>query len=673
MKFLNSLYRRVRGAMLLLWLALAGCSVSTGGIECPYNINNDPVPVPVITVVRAETISSIRIDWSLVPEAASYFVYRSASEDGADSRIAIVHDTYYIDRSINANTVYYYKVSAAKDNIGEGGKSEPVSGMAALPAKPEKLQTSVQSASGITLSWAAASYAGSYEVMRLTGGVWTQITTVTTTSYTDSGLSSGTEYSYKVIAVNPLGKTESAVVSVRIQAPDIPAGFAVQSKTDNSITLTWNITDGASKYEIWKAAVAGGETYYTELSGNTYTDTGLVSGVTYYYKVLAVNIIGKSALSAEIPVSPLLPAPSGLTGAVLNRESIKLDWNIVSGAQNYKVYTSTDDKDYTFVTAGSNTYTCSGLSVDIDYYFKVSAVSSVEEGMTGESVSLKISTPPAPETLSAGALSATEMSLTWSRVSGAASYTVYRSMSKTGTYSNIGTAETNSFTDTGLSLNSTYWYKVSSVNIIGEGTQSEPFEGTISAPPAPTGVKVTPLSWNSVRIDWNTVPGALTYSISGTVTTSTSLTTYTVTGLKSAQSCSFQIAVVNAIGTGTKSASVTTYTMPYPLEDSVWYTYDSSTRSQHYSYSSGYYEYYSFPVSGGTYKIQWANEAKTGDAGSVSAYWSGSNSMENLTTSYFTSQYSGFANPPSINAPSSGYIIVKVSSGNYYSIRFWKE
>jgi hypothetical protein len=67
-------------------------------------------------------------------------------------------------------------------------------------------------------------------------------------------------------------------------------------------------------------------------------------------------------------------------------------------------------------------------------------------------------------------------------------------------------------------------------------------------------------------------------------------------------------------------------------------------------------------------------EASTYDR--VSAYWKNDNSMTNLSTSYFVDQTNGLANPRVIDAPSSGYIIVRVYNyGSYYpyDIRFYRE
>jgi hypothetical protein len=74
--------------------------------------------------------------------------------------------------------------------------------------------------------------------------------------------------------------------------------------------------------------------------------------------------------------------------------------------------------------------------------------------------------------LAATGKSSTQIDLEWDTVTGASSYKIYRALSQNGTYSYIGTASTTSYSNPGLSANTTYWYKVSAINSEGEGAPS---------------------------------------------------------------------------------------------------------------------------------------------------------------------------------------------------------
>ncbi len=112
-------------------------------------------------------------------------------------------------------------------------------------AAPTGLAVTGTTASGVSLSWNAVSGAASYAVYR--GG--TKVGSPTSASYTDSGLSSGTTYSYTVAAVDPTGVAGPPSGAVTATT----SGFTPQCFT-------------ASNY----AQVAAGRAYTS--GGNTFAD-----------------------------------------------------------------------------------------------------------------------------------------------------------------------------------------------------------------------------------------------------------------------------------------------------------------------------------------------------------------------------------------------------------------
>ena len=95
--------------------------------------------------------------------------------------------------------------------------------------------------------------------------------------------------------------------------------------------------------------------------------------------------------------------------------------------------------------------------------------------------------PPAPTGLTATAGNA-QVALTWSAASGATAYNVKRSTTNGGPYSNVQTNVTGtSFTNTGLTNGTTYYYVVTAVNASGESPVSTQAQGTPSAPTGSLG------------------------------------------------------------------------------------------------------------------------------------------------------------------------------------------
>jgi fibronectin type 3 domain-containing protein len=120
--------------------------------------------------------------------------------------------------------------------------------------------------------------------------------------------------------------------------------------------------------------------------------------------------------------------------------------------------------------------------------------------------------------VTAEALSTSSIGVSWSGYSGSAdptSFNVYRNASYGGTYEKVGSSTTRSYTDTGLSPNTTYYYRVSVVTSKGEGpAASGPYDGTTTSaidPPANVTAEVGTLS--SIRISWDEVAGATGYNV----------------------------------------------------------------------------------------------------------------------------------------------------------------
>jgi hypothetical protein len=130
--------------------------------------------------------------------------------------------------------------------------------------------------------------------------------------------------------------------------------------------------------------------------------------------------------------------------------------------------------------------------------------------------------------------------LSWSASSGATSYNLKRSTTNGGPYTTIASPTTTSYTDTGVTNGTTYYYVVSAVNTAGESANSSQVSATpqVPVPPPPTNVVAT--AGNAqVGLSRSASSGATSYGVKrsttngGPYTTIASPTTtgYTDTGL----------------------------------------------------------------------------------------------------------------------------------------------
>jgi uncharacterized repeat protein (TIGR02543 family) len=182
--------------------------------------------------------------------------------------------------------------------------------------------------------------------------------------------------------------------------------------------------------------------------------------------------------------------------------------------------------------------------------------------------------PSTPTGVTAAALSSSSIQVSWNGASGATGYRVYRSNSPSGSYSMVEAGTSSAYyTDTGLSPNTTYYYKVSAYNSAGESAQSSSASATTlsgqggSAPSTPTGVTATALSSSSIQLSWNPVSGATGYIISYTddfgmhQSEETTGTSYTHTGLSPNTTYLYAIYAYNSAGESTP-ATVSATTDP---------------------------------------------------------------------------------------------------------------
>ena len=118
--------------------------------------------------------------------------------------------------------------------------------------------------------------------------------------------------------------------------PAAPTGL-LATAGNAQVSLTWGAITGATGYYVQRAMISGGP--YTQIAApamNSYTNTGLTNGTTYYYVVSAFNSAGQSANSSQVSGSPSAPvspptAPTGLQATAGNAQ-VSLAWTASPGA-----------------------------------------------------------------------------------------------------------------------------------------------------------------------------------------------------------------------------------------------------------------------------------------------------------------------------------------------------
>ena len=383
--------------------------------------------------------------------------------------------------------VYYggTETDWTKITIGNGNGNLTSATLHCAPAAPVvRIGNSATSGKPV-LTWNAVYGATSYRIYRSTsrGSGYSLLGTVTATSYTNTGAKAGTTYYYRVKACNDAGLSPySNIVSGKVKSvtpkPCAPVVKIGNSASSGKPMLTWNAVSGATSYKVYRATSQNG-TYSLlgTVTATSYTNTGAKAGVTYYYKVKAVNSAGESAysntVSGRATVTTLTMGHSSTSGKP------QLTWKAVSGAVSYKVYRATAKNGaYTVInTTKALTYTNVGAALGTTYYYKVEALNAAGKSL-GFSAVVEGKVAPV---LAVGYSSVSgKPQLTWKGVPGATEYQVYRSTQQNSGYSKINTTTSTSYVNTGAKAGTTYYYRIVAV----KGTAASDFSNIVSARPS---------------------------------------------------------------------------------------------------------------------------------------------------------------------------------------------
>jgi len=362
---------------------------NSGDIAVGYSVSNGTNTFPGIRYagrLASDAANTLQAEATIIAGTASqtgsysyrWGDYSSMSIDPTDD-CTFWYTTEYLANggSFNWNT----RIASFKFS-GCGGTT-------ALPA-PSGL-TANPGTKQISLAWSASSGANSYNVKRATtsGGPYTLIINVGTTSYTDTSLADGTTYYYVVTAVNSSGdESGNSNQAAATTTPPAPGGLAA-TPGDSQVSLSWSTTSGASSYNIYHADTAN-TSFLVSVNApvTSYTVLSLTNGTQYCYTVSAVNLAGESAKSAQACATPQSAPPPTAPNSPTNVQAkvagksgkVNLSWTQSTSpniTQN-KVYRSTSGGGYGLLVSLSATtsYSDSTAPKGQSSCYEVTAVNS---------------------------------------------------------------------------------------------------------------------------------------------------------------------------------------------------------------------------------------------------------------------------------------------------------
>lgn len=186
-------------------------------------------------------------------------------------------------------------------------------------AQPTLIATSSVGASQVVLGWADISGETAYLVERKTGsgGTWDQIgtTTVSVSTFTDTTVTTGNMYFYRVAATNgSLVSPSSDELAVFIMPPPATPTLVINLNTYNQIVLAWTNVAFENGYVLERAPASTGP--WTVLSNpeadaTSFTDNSVIASTLYHYRIKAVNTAGSSSYYSTSATTPVLVGEPG--------------------------------------------------------------------------------------------------------------------------------------------------------------------------------------------------------------------------------------------------------------------------------------------------------------------------------------------------------------------------
>ena len=286
----------------------------------------------------------------------------------------------------------------------------------------------------------------------------------------------------KIKVTAPSGEVRTYTITITKKASNYPPavkGFKA-SPDINSVKLTWDKVSGAQGYIVYKYDTSQKgfvRVTKTANTNNSYTVSGLNAGTSYKFAIKAYKTInGKEYASKTYPTvtaNTYLPVVKNFKASP-DINSVKLTWDKVSGAQGYVVYWYDASKSsfvrVTKTATNVNTYTVGNLAEGTSHKFAVRAYKTIsgKEVLSKTYPTVTANTYlPAVTNFKATSSDVNKVKLSWTKVSGAEGYIVYKYDSKKGFIRVTKTKNTNnSYTVSGLNKGTSYKFAVKAYKTI---------------------------------------------------------------------------------------------------------------------------------------------------------------------------------------------------------------
>ena len=525
-------------------------AINAGGPSVPSNtVTLTPLSFNPPSVVRSVTASA---------QLLGAYVYWSTPVDMGGGTL----QSFVVDYSVDGGVNYSGSV-----RVGSAWRSTTLSGLAGgvehvirvrainqygtgpeatvrvtpiplvVPSAPRSLYVNVNY-NAASLYWSTPSTNGGTSITGYvaqystdSGTTWNRAAAISASvrSFTFTGLTGGISHMFRVSALNAIGESQASVaVTATPPAPSVASAPSNMSGflSGNSAFLYWRLpsSNGGSVVTgyIVESSIDAGATWATAATTTAaYRSSriaGLTGGVSYSFRVRAVNAVGSSSASNTVVLQPKLvgvPNPPSSVSATVSNTTVNVSWSRVTSSyatiSDYIVeYSVNSSSTWTVWNDGVSTATTASLTnmtPDVPVSVRIKSVNSYGTSPASATVTV---TPRATATAPTEPLNVTattgdtRVAVRWSIPSsdGGSAITSYRAVSSPGAFS--CTTSTNACVVTGLTNGVAYTFTVTATNAIGTSPVS-----AVSNEVTPIGVGIPAVaaqSWGLDRADQRALP-----------------------------------------------------------------------------------------------------------------------------------------------------------------------
>ena len=559
----------------------AGPSANISNFQLNTSPPLAPPSAPTHFQVESNTASNVTLHWDTMSGAVQYnlmyqIVGTTTTSNGGWVEVGSTNGTIGIVNNMLPGVSYNFSVIGVNNygassqslitnytfpaTAATGGISPPA------PGPVTGLQSSNVTPTSVTLTWsgpvisAGAGAAIQYQVLyQISGSTtspytgWTEYQITPNTVLTITGLNSYVTYNFSVAALNNVGIGSSDLLNnIQLPGPTItgspplsPSGFRASNIGTTSVTVNWNLVNGAVQYKIsyQVASSSAGWIEFNTTSNTTLNVTGLLPLTVYNFSVVAINNYGISTPSLlnriQLLTSNLTgvppPSPKNLITSAVDVSSVTLTWTgLGDSAQyivSYQVVGAPSSDWIEFQCLTDTTIVVTDLLPLSMYNFNVVAINNYANSAPTFLNNIQLSnfnntgtSPPVPSSLQNGDLTPTTVALTWNATVNTAQYLVQYQVSGSSTtpsgWYEFAVTEVPNVTVTGLQPYTPYNFSVSSVNNYGvsaptllSGVLTPGLNSSTVVPSIPTNFQVTNRSTSTVTLSWSAAANAAQYQI----------------------------------------------------------------------------------------------------------------------------------------------------------------